>query len=99
MALPKCSQLPWPLHRAGAIKMIKIRPMLARIKSNPVSRYLPRNCKAAISATLREQRGNFNSNCVVAAVYDRRFISFHVGEQIDFGGQRPPLQLLSRFGL
>jgi len=52
-----------------------------------------------MSATLREQRGNFNPNRAVAAVYDRRFFSFHFGEQIDFGGDRPPLQLLSGFGL
>ena len=54
MALPKCSQLPCPLHNTGAIKTMKIKPMLARIKSKPVSRYFPRNCNAAIGATVLE---------------------------------------------
>src|SRR5437762_1999075 len=60
MAEPKCSQLPWPLHKIGAIKMMKTSPRLARNKSNPVSRYLLRNCRAAIHANVCEARIDFN---------------------------------------
>jgi hypothetical protein len=52
--------------------MMKISPMLARMSNKPVSRYFPRNCKAAMAATLREPDGNFNPNHSVASVCDRR---------------------------
>src|SRR5207253_8003393 len=61
MAEPKRSQLPSPFHKTGAIKIMKIKPMLARIKSRPVSRYLLRNCNAAIRATVVEPRKDFNA--------------------------------------
>src|SRR5947209_1303690 len=61
MAEPKCSQLPCPLQRTGAIRIINMRPMLARMRSRPVSRYLLRNCKAAIGAECDSARAEFQS--------------------------------------
>ena len=40
------------------MRIMKIKPMLARIKNTPVSRYLPKNCNAAICATVIEPRTN-----------------------------------------
>src|SRR5205807_7273733 len=60
MADPKCSQLPCPLHKIGAIRMINTKPTLARNRSKPVSRYLLRNWRAAISRTLSEHSRSFN---------------------------------------
>src|SRR4051794_32918846 len=62
MAEPNRSQLPWPFHRTGAIKMMMMSPMLARNSSKPVSRYLLRNCKAAIGAHCDGLRSEFQSH-------------------------------------
>src|SRR6266571_6475736 len=64
MTEPIRSQLPG-FDNTGPRRMMKISPTLTRISSRPVSRYLPRNCNAAIRATLRDRRANFNANCFV----------------------------------
>jgi hypothetical protein len=40
--------------------------MLDRINKSPVSRYLPRNCNAAMRATVVESRADFNAQSLLS---------------------------------